>query len=62
MLNGNSQPTAVFLSRTIPDTVTIYRKGIDPLPDEADAWFDLCFETEGAAFPDAQHAVGHRVP
>ncbi|MBL0884566.1 MAG: hypothetical protein IBJ16_14695 [Chitinophagaceae bacterium] len=52
VLNASPQQTAVFLSRTIPDTVTIYRKGIDTLPDQADAWFDLCFETEGAAFPE----------
>lgn len=52
VLNASPQQTAVFLSKTIPDTVTIYRKGIDTLPDQADAWFDLCFETEGASFPE----------
>ena len=56
VLNASPQQTAAFLSRTIPETVTIYRKGIDPLPDKADAWFDLCFETEGAAFPEISTA------
>jgi 3-hydroxybutyryl-CoA dehydrogenase len=56
VLNANPQQTAVFLSRTIPETVTIYRKGIDVLPAQADAWFDLCFETDGAAFPEITNA------
>lgn len=56
VLNANPQQAAVFLSRTLPDTVTIYRKGIDVLPAQADAWFDLCFETEGAAFPEITNA------
>ncbi|BFG71370.1 hypothetical protein KACHI17_22510 [Sediminibacterium sp. KACHI17] len=52
VLNASPQQAAVFLSKSIPDTVTIYRKGVDILPAHADAWFDLCFETEGAAFPE----------
>lgn len=56
VLNANPQQAAVFLSRTIPDTVTIYRKGIDVLPAQADAWFDLCFETDGAAFSEITNA------
>jgi len=56
VLNAHPQQAAVFLSKTIPETVTIYRKGIDVLPAQADAWFDLCFETDGAAFPEIINA------
>lgn len=56
VLNASEQQATVFLSRNIPASVTIFRKGLDVLPDKADAWFDLCYESEGAAFPDITDA------
>ncbi len=56
VLNANEQQATAFLSKNIPASVTIFRKGVDVLPDKADAWFDLCYESEGAAFPDITDA------
>ncbi len=56
VLNASEQQATAFLSRNIPASVTIFRKGVDVLPDTADAWFDLCYESDGAAFPDITDA------
>lgn len=56
VLNASEQQATAFLSKNIPPSVTIFRKGVDVLPNRADAWFDLCYESEGAAFPDITDA------
>jgi len=56
VLNASEQQATAFLSKNIPPSVTIFRKGVDVLPDTADAWFDLCYESEGAAFPNITDA------
>lgn len=41
----------VFLAKGIPDGIdVVFVRGGDPFPFDAAAYFDLCFEEEGAAF------------
>lgn len=56
VLSANAQQEKIFLSKKLPASVTIYRKGTDVLPEQADAWFDLTYEERGASFPQVSKA------
>lgn len=50
VVKASAQQQKAFLSKSLPANSRIYWYGTDILPEEADVWFDLCFEEEGPAF------------
>ncbi len=50
VVKASAQQQKAFLSKSLPANSRIYWYGTDILPEEADAWFDLCFEEEGPVF------------
>lgn len=50
VVKASAQQQKAFLSKSLPANSRIYWYGTDILPEEADVWFDLCFEEEGPVF------------
>ncbi len=51
VIKADTTQKAEFLSKGVPDNVrTSFYTGAEPIPTDADAYFDLLFEDEGAAF------------
>lgn len=51
VVKASIQQQQAFLSKNLPSDVQVYWYGTDSIPEKADAWFDLCFEEDGHAFP-----------
>lgn len=50
VVKASAQQRNAFLLKTLPVNSRVYWYGNDPLPEKADAWFDLSYEEEGPAF------------
>lgn len=50
VLKGYGNTPASLEGKSLPTGWQVTLAGIDPLPEKADAWFDLGFDTEGPAF------------
>ena len=57
VIKASAQQHSAFLSKPLPADSRVYWYGKDVLPEKADAWFDLCYEEEGAAFTETNSIV-----